>query len=238
MKPKGYRRGYPVAVLIGVEADHAVLWQIFSQVAKPWQTIQLNGERRDQKALYNFHEAIVNALRPLFKEGTKSLIIASAPRTSYASDLQSHISGHHSWLTQGANKASISLIVGSASNGPQVAALSKKPEFKQLIEENAAEETENILELLERRLNDNQVVFSLEEAESMILSVQSPGKPQPEYLLLTNDYLAGCRQKNRLHRLMQIALNKKIKTKVVNAESNAGVRLTQLGGLVCLTYRA
>jgi stalled ribosome rescue protein Dom34 len=238
MKPKGYRRGYPVAILMGVEADHAALWQIFSQVAKPQQTIQINGERRDQKALYNFHEAIVNALRPTFNEGVKSLIIASAPRTSYARDLQSHISGHHSWLTQGANKATISLIVGSASSGPQVAALTKKTEFKQLIEENAAEETENILELLERRLNENKVVFSLEEAESLILSVQPPGKPQPEYLLLTNDYLASCRQKNRLHRLMQIAQNKKIKNKVVNAESNAGARLTQLGGLICLTTHA
>jgi stalled ribosome rescue protein Dom34 len=238
MKPKGYRRGYPVAILIGVEPDHAVLWQIYSQVAKPQQTIPLNGERRDQKAVYNFHEAIVNALRPTFKEGVKSIIIASAPRTSFASDLQSHISGHHSWLTQGANRASISLIIGSAGTGPQVAALSKKPEFKQLIEENAAEETENILELLERRLNDNQVVYSLEEAETLIMQVQPPGKPQPEYLLLTNDYLAGCRQKNRLHRLMQIAQNNKIKTKVVNAESTAGARLKQLGGLICLTTRA
>jgi Predicted RNA-binding proteins len=238
MKPKGYRRGYPVAILIGVESDHAALWQIYSQVAKPQQTIQLNGDRRDQKALYNFHEAIINALRPTFKEGVKSIIVASAPRTSYAGDLQSHISGHHSWLTQGANRATISLIVGSASSGPQVAALSKKPEFKQLIEENAAEETENLLELLERRLNDNMVVFSLEEAENLILQVQPPGKPQPEYLLLTNSYLAGCRQKNRIHRLMQIAQNKKIKTRVIDAESNAGARLTQLGSLVCLTTRA
>jgi stalled ribosome rescue protein Dom34 len=238
MKPKGYRRGYPVAILIGVEADHAALWQIFSQVAKPQQTIPLNGDRRDQKAVYNFHEAIINALRPNFKEGVKSIIIASAPRTNYAIDLQSHITGHHSWLTQGANRATISLISGSASSGPQVATLTKKPEFKQLIEENAAEETENILELLEKRLNGNQVVFSLEEAESLILSTQPPGKPQPDYLLLTNDYLSGCRQRNRLHRLMQLAQNKKIRTRVINAESSAGARLTQLGGLVLLTTRA
>lgn len=238
MKPKGYRRGYPVAVLVGVELDHAVLWQIYSQVAKPQQTIPLNGDRRDQKAVYNFHEAIVNALRPTFKEGVKSIIIASAPRTNYAADLQSHISGHHNWLTQGANRATISLIVGAAGTGTQVAALTKKPEFKQLIEENAAEETENILELLEKRLNANQVVYSLDETENLILQAQPPGKPQPEYLLLTNDYLAGSRQRNRLHRIMQIAQNKKIQTRVINAESTAGARLTQLGGLICLTSRA
>jgi stalled ribosome rescue protein Dom34 len=237
MKPKGYRRGYPVAVLIGVEADHAALWQIYSQVAKPQQRIPLS-DRRDQKAVYNFQEAIVNALRPILKEGVRSIIIASPPRTSFGQNLQAHISSHHQWLTQGTNKVTISLIDGSASTSPQVGALTQKPIFKQLIQDNAAEETENLLELLEKRLNDNLVVFSLEEAENLILTQQPPGKPQPEYLLLTNGYLAGVRQKNRIHRLMQIAQNKQIKTRVIDAESAAGVRLTQLGGIVCLEKRA
>jgi stalled ribosome rescue protein Dom34 len=236
MKPKGYRRGYPVAVLVGVEADHAALWQIFSQVAKPQQQIPLS-DRRDQKVLYNFHEAIINALRPTFKEGVRSIIIAAPPKTSYGVDLQSHITGHHAWLTSGSNRATISLISGSASSPPQVAALTQKPNFKQLIEANAAQETENLLELLERRLNENLVSFSLLEAENLILTAQPPGKPQPDYLLLTNDYLAQSRQKNRVHRLMQIAQNKQIKTRVIEAESAAGARLTQLGGIVCLARR-
>lgn len=238
MKPRAYRRGYPVAILIGVEKDHASLWQIFSHVAKPQHTILLNNNQRDQKTLYNFHEEIINALRLPLKEGLKSIIIASAPRTNYANELLNHISAHHSWLTQGSNKATIALIVGSASTAPQVGTLTKKPEFKQLIEENAAEETENILEILEKCLNENLILYSLEEAENLILSTQSPGKSQADYLLLTNDYLSDCRQKNRLHRLMQIAQNKKIKTRVINAESNAGARLTQLGGIICLTKRA
>jgi stalled ribosome rescue protein Dom34 len=237
MSPKSYRRGYAVAILIGVEADHASIWQIFSQVAKPQQTIPLNGERRDQKALYNFNEAIVNALRPRLKEGVRSIIIASPPRTSFGQELQSHITAHHTWLTGGANKATISLIVGSASTPPQVAALTQKPNFKELIAQNAAQETENLLELLERRLNDNLVSFSMVEAENLILSQQPPGKPQPDYLLLTNEYLAASRQKNRVHRLMQIAQNRQVKTRVIDAESAAGARLTQLGGIVCLARR-
>ncbi len=240
MKPKGYRRGYPVAMLIGVEDGHAALWQIYSQVAKSQQTIPLNGERRDQKALYNFHETIINALRPTLKEGVRSVIIASPPRTSYAQDLQSHITSHHSWLLSGTNKTTISIIAGSADTPPQVAVLTQKPAFKQLIQENAAEETENLLETLEKRLNSagNLVLFSLQEAENLILNVQAPGKPQPEYLLLTDDYLAGNRQKYRVNRVMQIAQNKKIKTRVISAESNAGARLTQLGGIVCLLKQA
>ena len=236
MKTKNYKRGYPVAVLVGIEQDHAALWHIFSQVAKQQQTIPLEGDRKDQKAIYNFHEAIINALRPVLKEGVRSIIAASPPRTNYAQEFLSHVKSHHAWLLQGTNKASISQITGSASSPSQVAALTKTSTFKDLIQENAAEETENLLEILEKRLSktDNLVLFSLQEAESLILNPQLPGKPQPEYLLLTNDFLAGTRQKNRVNRLMMIAAKNGVKTRVIDAESNAGKRLTQLGGIVCL----
>lgn len=236
MKPKNYKRGYPVAVLVGIEFNHAVMWHIFSQVAKEQQTIPLKGERKDTKTLYSFHETIINALRPVLKEGVRSIVVASPPRTIYAQDFLSHIKSHHAWLLQGINKASISQITGSASAPSQVAALTKSTNFKLLIQENAAEETENLLEILEKRLSktDNLVLFSLQEAENLILNPQAPGKRQPEYLLLTNDYLAGSRQKNRVNRLMQIAARNRVKTRVIDGESNAGLRLTQLGGIVCL----
>ncbi len=236
MTPKAYRRGYPVAILAGIENDHAALWQVFSQVAKHQQTIPLNGNRSDPKAIYNFHESIVNALRPMLKEGVRSIIVASPAKTSYAQEFQNHIKAHHSWLLQGENKATFSTITGSASTPPQVAALTKTAVFKQLIQETASEETENLLEILEKRLNtaDNLVLFSVEEAENMILGKQVAGKPKPEYLLLTDNYLSSCRQKNRVHRLLQIAKNRGVKTRIINAESTAGIRLTQLGGLVCL----
>jgi stalled ribosome rescue protein Dom34 len=236
MKPKKYKRGYPVAILIGIEIDHAAIWQIFSQVAKLQQTIPINGERKDQKALYNFHETIINALRPVLKEGVRSMVIASPPRTSYAQEFLYHIKAHHQWLMQGTNKASLSQITGSASSPQQVAALIKTSAYKQLIQENATEETENLLEILEKRLSqtDNLVLFSLQEAETLILNTQAPGKPQPEYLMLTDDYLDRTRQKNRINRLMMIAAKNGVKTRVINAESNAGARLTQLGGIVCL----
>jgi stalled ribosome rescue protein Dom34 len=236
MKPKAYKRGYPVAILIGIEHDHAALWRVFSQVAKHQQTIPLNGDRKDSKAVYNFHETIVNALRPTLKEGVRSIIIASPAKTNYAQEFLNHIKAHHTWLLQGPNKATFSPITVSASTPPQVAALTKTGMFKQLIIETTAEETENLLEILEKRLNEtgNLVLFSLEEAENLILGKQATGKPKPEYLLLTDNYLSSSRQKNRVHRLLQIATNRKVKTRIINAESTAGKRLTQLGGLVCL----
>jgi stalled ribosome rescue protein Dom34 len=69
----------------------------------------------------------------------------------------------------------------------------------------------------------------------MIFGTQVVGKPKPEYLLLTDNYLSGSRQRNRVYRLLQIAKNRSVKTRIINAESTAGIRLTQLGGLVCLT---
>ena len=168
MTPKAYRRGYIVAVLLGIESDQAVLWQVFSQVAKHQQTVALNGVRNDPKALYNFHESIVNALRPTLKEGVRSIITASPAKTNYAQEFQNHIKAHHSWLLLGANRATFSTITGSASTPPQVSALTKTDAFKQLIQETASEETENLLEILEKRLStaDNLVLFSLQEAET------------------------------------------------------------------------
>jgi stalled ribosome rescue protein Dom34 len=235
---KGYKRGYPVALLIGLEEDKAVLWKVFSKVVKPENALPINGTRNNSKALYNFHEAIINALRPTLKEGVRTVILASPARTKHAQDFLDHVREHHTWLTQGPNKVAFSKITGSASTLAQVATLRRTPAFRQLICETTAEETENLIEILEKRLNasdkNNLVLFSLEEAENLILKRQKPGRAKPEYLMLTDRYLAGNRAKNRLHRLMQIAKNKHVKTRIINAESPAGKRLTQLGGIVCL----
>jgi stalled ribosome rescue protein Dom34 len=239
MKPKNYKRGYPVAILIGTEQEHASLWQVFSQVAKHQQTIHLTGDRKDKKTLYNYHETIINALRPTLKEGVRNIIAAAPSKTGYAQDFVTHVSAHHSWLLRGTNRASIAHIIGSADTPAQVAELTKTVTFKKIIQENAEEETENLRELIEKCLNtsDNLVLFSLEEAEKAIFENQTVGKPQPDYLLMTDGYLSNNRQKRRLNRLMQIAQNKKIKTRVISGESNAGLRLTQLGGLICLMKR-
>jgi stalled ribosome rescue protein Dom34 len=234
---KRYKRGYPVAILIALEEDKAVLWKVYSEVAKPETTLHINGARNNPKALYNFHESIINALRPTLKEGVRSIILAAPTRSNHDQEFINHLREHHTWLTQGPNKVAFSTITGSASTPSQVAALARTPYFRQLISETAAEETENLIEILEKRLNasdKNLVLFSLEEAENLILKQQKPNRPKPEYLLLTDRYLKDSPQKNRLHRLMQIANNKNVKTRIINAESPAGLRLAQLGGLICL----
>ena len=238
LKTKGYKRGYPVATLIGIEEEEATLWKIFSKVAQPQTTIHINGKRNNSKVLYNFHESIINAIRPTLKAGIRTVILASPGRTTYDREFIDHVREHHTWLTQGPNKAAFSMITGSTSTPSQVAAVTRTPTFHQLVTETHAEETENLIEILEKRLSasnkNNLVLFSLEEAENLIFQREKQGGPKPEYLLLTGKFLAETRAKNRVHRLMQIATNRKVKTRVINAESPAGMRLMQLGGIVCL----
>lgn len=236
-----YRRGYPVAILIGLEDDTAVLWKVFSNVAKQDKTIRVNGTRNNPKDLYNFQESLINELRPTLKEGVRSIILVSPARTNYHQELIKHVHEHHKWLVQGPNKAVFSKITGSASTRSQVAALTRTYTFQQIISKTTEEETENLIEILEKRIintdNNELVLFSLQEAEKLILSRQKQSEPKPEYLILTNRYLSDNHEKSRLHRLMQIATNKKVKTRIIDAESPAGKRLTQLGGFLCLAQR-
>ncbi len=225
-------------MLIGFNEESAVLWKVFSHVVKPEKTLKINGGRADQKAVYNFHESVVNAMRLTLEEGTRSVIVVAPPRTEYTQEFLCHVRGHHAWLMQGANKATFSEITGSATTLPEVAELTKKPIFKQAMEQATDSESKNLLDLLEKRLNATGanvlVLYSLEDIEGAIYSSWLPGKPKPEYLLMNESYLSRSHQRNRVQRLMQVAANRQVKTKTAKAESAIGKRLNQLGGLVCL----
>ena len=240
-RKKGYRRGYPVAILAGLEEDRAVLWKVFSNVVKPEKTIWLDGTWNDQKAVYNFLESVINALRPTLKEGVRSVILAAPPRTKYTQIFVDHVGAHHAWLTQGPSKATFSQATGSATTTSEVAALARTPQFNRLIGETTEKESENLIDILEKHLNTTDqhasILYSLKEIEDLILSPHKPGTAKPECLMLTNKYVSDSREKHRINRLMQIAANKNMKTRIVDAESAAGQRLTQLGGMVCLARR-
>ena len=175
-----------MAILGGLDEDRAVLWKIFNNVVKPENTVWLDGTRNDSKALYNFHELIVNALRPTLKEGIRSVILASPARTNYAQSFTDHIHKHHAWLFQGPNKATFSDITGCASTMPDVAALTRTPTFRRLIFETTSEETEDLVDMLEKHLNsqnqDKVALYSLIEIEDLILGLQKPSRLTAEYL--------------------------------------------------------
>ena len=236
-KKRGYRRGYSVALLIGFEEDHAIVWQVFSHVVKPHRSLKLDGERTNEKAVYNFHESVVNALKPLLNEGVKSIVVASPLRTTYATAFLDHVKKHHGYLTQSkVSKVTLAELAGSADEPQKVAELMKTKEFRRLIAETTSEEADDIIDTLEKCLSsaheDSLVLFSLEEIEDRVYSRERVKNSRMEFLMLTDVYLAENGDKNRIHRLMQIAENRKVKTKIIDAKTPAGKRISQFGGIV------
>ncbi|MCX8150273.1 MAG: hypothetical protein N3D85_02045 [Candidatus Bathyarchaeota archaeon] len=237
-KQNTYGRGYPVAVLVGLNTNQAVVWSVFSRVVKAEKTLHLTADETNSKSVYTFYEAVVNALRPILQAGVRSIILASPPRTNFSEQFLRHVKNHHTWLIQDSNKAIFAKMTGAATTVAEVTQLTRNPEFKQIITQTTEKETETLLELIEKRLSFSDetplILYSFEEIETHILTPHKKGEAQPEYLLLTDVFLSSSDQKNRLQRLMQIASNKHVKTRVVKADSPAGQRLKQLGGIVCL----
>ncbi|HVP92418.1 MAG TPA: hypothetical protein VMS94_01615 [Acidobacteriota bacterium] len=233
-----YKRGYPVALLIGLENDNAVLWHVFSHIIKPHLTLELEEKRTDERALYNFHESLVEALKPTLKEGVKSIVIVAPTKTTYAEDFLDHVRKHHNYLVQSnnPNRATFAKLVGSADQPSKVAQLVKTKEFHELITETTSREADHIVNILEKHLNsigsNSIALFSLKEIEEMVYNQETNDDPRIKYLLLTDKYLAEADDKNRIHKLLQISKNKKMKTRIVKTETAVGKRISQFGGIV------
>ena len=227
-----YKRGYPLAILVGLEQRRAVLWRVFSEVVKLDGTVQSGGEG----GLYGYHESIVNALRPALKEGVKSVVIAAPARTEYTKDFLDHIRRHHAWLVrEGPNAATFGELIGPAGQLHEVHDLVRTKRFREVIGETTSRDAENIVAVLEESLcsDDSSIVvsYSLKEIEDLVYGRRS--RLRPEHVVATEKYLADTKNRGKTLKLLQISKNIGIKTTIVNDETRAGRRLSQLGGLVC-----
>ena len=240
-RKRGYKRGYSVALLVGFEDDHAVLWQVFSHVVKLHLTLELGGKRTDERVLYNFHESVVDGLRPALKEGVRSIVVTAPMKTTFAADFLDHVRKHHIYLIQSKrpNRATFAKLVGSADQPHKVAELVKTKEFSKLITETTSGEADHIVNTLENHLysidSNGGALYSLKEIEDIVYDRERHNDFRTEYLMLTDKYLADSKDKNRIHRLLQISKNRKVKTRIVNAETPAGKRISQFGGVVFFT---
>lgn len=236
-RKKRVKRGYPVALLVGINNEKAAIWKIFSKSAKLEKFISFAELKKDQRSNYNAYEVFINVLRPTIKEGVKSIIIATPPRSIYATEFISHIKKHHSWLSQGQNKISISQITGLTNTKEEVKMLIRNKPLQKIISETTNKETEDLMSILDKDISSNnskkEILYSFEEIKKNIIN-KKQARSKPKYLIITNKYLENFKNKNQINRVLQIAKNKNVTTRVISSESPAGLRLTQLGGLVCL----
>ena len=236
------RRGHSVGLLIGLTDDSAVFWRIFSETVK--QNIIIKRERKrkyqDQKQIYHFHEAIVDKLRPLIKEGIKSVLLASPPKKDYSKEFLDHINKHHLWLSKkGRSTTVFTEIIGLAKTIKNVNYIVRQDFFKEAVEETSNQEGLLILEALDKLINKpnnySKILYTIREIEKEIDKRWKSYEIKPNYIILTDEYIKNSRQKGRIHRILQIAKNHGIRTKIVNIESEAGIRVNSFGGLVSFT---
>ena len=239
---KRVKRGHPVALIVGLHDDRAIFWRVFSESVRQDVIIKRNRKRKyqDDKQIYHFHEEVVNKLRPFVKEGLKSILIASPPKNAYSKEFLKHINKHHSWiLKKGENKGFFTEISGSANSLKEVHYLIKQDNFKEAVDDTSNLETMSILEDLNKVINtsDSMILYTLKEIEHEIDKKWKENKDKPYYIILTDEYLGTPKYRNRAHRILQIARNHGIKTKVVNVETETGITVKGYGGLICFTRK-
>jgi len=239
---KRVRRGHPVAILIGLHDRDAVFWRIFSESIRLHFKINRGRKRRNQTKMqvYHFHEEIINALRPIIIEGIRSVILLSPPKQGYSDEFLNHVKKHHSWLLKRGDKQVVfSKIIGNqAKTQRDVHYLKTQDYFKDIIDETSNQEGLLILEELREVINKNEkfskILYTWRKIDyELRLISKNPKLTKPNYIILTEEYLKKPKNRNRTHRILQIAKNLEIKTKIVSEESEAGAIVSQFGGLVC-----
>jgi stalled ribosome rescue protein Dom34 len=128
-------------------------------------------------------------------------------------------------------------LIGSAGQPHEVHELVRTKAFRDVIGDTTSRDAENIATALEKSLDSDDsgmvVLYSLEEIEDLVYGRQQQNSLRPEHVVLTDKYLADTRNRRTVLRLLQISKNMGIKTTIVKAETGTGLRLSQLGGLVC-----
>lgn len=238
---KRQRRGYAIAALVGLDSYRATLWIVYSESVRKHECIDWpeDFDSLSKGDRYNSFNAVIAALKPVFSSGVGSLVVASARSDSSLADaFVTHVRKHHTYLLRATRMESIS---ADASTAIAVNALVKTQAFQAVAEDVIEQESDSIIKLLDARLSDDTgtvtVLFSLEEIDRFFKTFVKAGPSSvgvPEHILMTDRFWAEQKSSPRLQRIMDLARNAGVKTRVLRDDNAAGARIAQLGGLVCL----
>ena len=234
------RRGYPVALLLGVEDRRATMWMVNSESIAPAGNVHAGqkGGRNTTNPRYNYFDDIVKALKPIFSTGVKTLVIAGPKNTSLASDFLSHVQKHHAYLFKKGSAIAInaSTIEGEASNVQSALALVKGDAFRKITASTVDQEMNSTLELLDACINNPsgavKICYTIDEIDQVFLAMKDDEGPVPEYILMTDQFYALHKNEAQFQRIYALAKRFKVKTRVIQQKTDAGARVAQLGGLV------
>ena len=155
MSRRRRRRGYAQAILIGLDGNRATTWIIFSESIRPGKQVTGGSD-------FTFYQSLIDALRPSLKGGIKTILVATTNEKQYES-LLNHVKKHQGWLLNGwsLNTVAFEHLPGSAMNLSQVKDLVNKHGFQEKFREAHTEGIQQVVNLLEKRLNDPEGIETL-----------------------------------------------------------------------------
>jgi len=239
-KPK---RGFLVALLIGFDEKEIHTWRVYSHSLRVYKTIKLARKWKylDDKQIYNLLEELVNLIRLVIRDGLKSILLASPQKKDYSTIFLDHINKHHQWLvrSKGYNRVSFGEIVGNANNIESAKFLISQEKSLHVIHETTSDEINLLVKQLNKIINigdpNRLLLYNLVDIEALIYGRGKKDKSAAEkldFLIVTEDFINNRKNKNRIHRLIQIANNKGIITKTISIEDPAADRFNQFGGIL------
>jgi len=240
---KKSKRGFLMALLIGFDEKFIHAWKVYSHSLRFYKTIKLTRKWKylDDKQIYHSLEELVNFIRLVIKDGVKSILLASPQKNNYSTIFLDHINKHHQWLvrSKGYNQVSFGEIVGNANTLESAKFLISQEKSLDIISETTSDEINLLVKQLNKIINVNDpnklLLYNLEEIEELIYGRGKKDKSAAEnldFLIVTENFINNHKNKNRIHRLIQIAKNKGIITKTISLENPAADRFDQFGGIL------
>jgi stalled ribosome rescue protein Dom34 len=222
--PRRGRRGYPTAILIGLDNHAAYFWTLYSESVKSYKIIQIDVDA--DKSTYRFHEEIVEIIRSLLHEGFTGIILTCEERTPYSKRFLDHVSKHHKWLGE---RAAIKVLTGKATRVGEVTQLIKANRLQETIT-NAVEETGiKLLEQLEKAIEEGCIFYTIDELNYAINSNR-----KPITIMITEEFNQRNQTSRRYQSAIQISKNLGATVAILNSTNPVSSRLKQLGGFVCV----
>jgi stalled ribosome rescue protein Dom34 len=222
--PRRGRRGYPTAILIGLDLRAAYFWTIYSESVKFYKIFQRSFD--DEKSLYRFHEEIVETIRAILHEGFTGIIVTSEERKPYSKRFLDHISKRHRWLE---NRVTVKVLTGKATTAGEVTLLIKANQLQETVA-NATEETSvKLLEQLEKALDEGNILYTIDELNYAINSNR-----KPVIIMLTEEFNRRNQTSRRFQSAIQVSKNIGATVVVLKTTNPVSPRLKQLGGFACV----
>jgi stalled ribosome rescue protein Dom34 len=217
------RRGYPTALLIGIKGDQAVIWRIYSETVKLFLKIPLLNID-ENKINYNNYESIINALRPVIKEGITSIIIVS-PKGYLIEKFKAHIEKHHNWMFN--YEITFTYLEDDANTSNEISKLIKTENFKESLIIMKIVESSELLKIFESNLRNNEVLYTVDDLYKSLKM-----KVKINRIFITDEFFRLNIRNSQFESAQQLCRNLGVKVHIIKKDTKLGMRLDQFGGLV------